>query len=271
MRCIPEIISSGMSVVGLIREDNQDSIHIHDEKCDPAKGLIFGVADGMGGYSLGGLASQMALDLVVGALLERNIPQPEAIKTGIDRANLQVYNTAVQKGVGRMGTTITVAYILGETLHLGHVGDSRAYLVRNGKAECLTVDHTQVGEMVRAKILKPNRIRTHSQRSILTRAVGISLFVKPHITSCRLLPGDRIILCSDGVWSVIEDEEFARVAEQHPVEQVSQVLIDLAMERESDDNASVVAFEIKGFHPASTLTEGIKSPAWLYKLRNMTR
>ncbi len=271
MRCIPEIVCSGVSVVGLIREDNQDSIHIHDAKSDPLKGMVYGVADGMGGYSLGGLASQMALDLVAGTLLERNIPRPDAIKTGIDKANLQVYNTAAQKGVGRMGTTITVAYILGDTLHLGHVGDSRAYLIRNGIADCLTVDHTQVGEMVRARILKPNRIRTHSQRSILTRAVGISLFVKPHLTRHRLQPGDQIILCSDGVWSVIEDEEFARVAEQHPVEQVSQALVDLAMERESDDNASVVAFQVNGFHPVSTSDEHIKSPAWLYKLRNMTR
>ncbi len=81
-----------------------------------------------------------------------------------------------------MGTTITAAFLLGDTLHIGHVGDSRAYLIRKGSATCLTIDHTAVGEMVRAKLISPGKIRTHANRSVLTRAVGTGLFVKPDIS-----------------------------------------------------------------------------------------
>ncbi len=267
----PEVESGGVSVVGLVREDNQDAIHMHDLRHAPEKGQLFAVADGMGGYSQGGVASKMVLDSVVNALFSQEYPNPNSLKAGIENANLQVYNTSVKKGVGRMGTTITVAFVLGDTLHVGHVGDSRAYLIRQGRAMCLTVDHTAVGEMVRAKILSPKKIRTHANRSVLTRAVGIGLFVKPDITKHKLQEGDQIILCSDGVWSVIEDDEFAMVASQKPVEQISQTLVDMALERESDDNASAVAFQIKRFNPIQEMGRSLENAGWLHKIRNMTR
>jgi PPM family protein phosphatase len=267
---LPDVESSGLSVTGLVREDNQDTIHLHDPKLAPERGLLFAVADGMGGYSLGGIASKIALDSVSNALFSREIPNPSAIKTGIDAANLQVYNTALKKGVGRMGTTITAAYVLGNTLHLGHVGDSRAYLIRKGQATCLTVDHTEVGDLVRAKILSPNKTRTHANRSILTRAVGIGLFVKPDLSKHKLQEGDRIVLCSDGVWTVIEDNEFGMVASDLPIAKISQELVELALQRNTDDNASVVAFQITKFN--SAVQSGlINRTDWLYKLRKITR
>jgi PPM family protein phosphatase len=268
---VPEIESSGMSVVGLVREDNQDAIHIHDIRFDSEQGQLYAVADGMGGYSLGEIASKMALDSVINALFSQGNPNPNALKSGIENANIQVYNAALQKGVGRMGTTITVAFIQGDTLHLGHVGDSRAYLIRQGQAFCLTVDHTAVGEMVRAKILPPNKIRTHANRSVLTRAVGIGLFVKPDLSRHKLQEGDRIILCSDGVWSVIEDDEFAIVSNHHPVEKISQTLVELALHRGSDDNASVVAFQINRFLPVSEESRRQEKTGWIHSLRNLTR
>jgi protein phosphatase len=267
---LPDVEFSGLSIAGLVREDNQDSIHLHDPKYGPERGRLFAIADGMGGYSLGNIASKIAIDSVSNAVFASEIPNPGAIKTGIDAANLQVYNTAMKNGVGRMGTTITAAYIVGHTLHIGHVGDSRAYLVRDGRASCLTVDHTQVGEMVRARLLSPEKVRTHVNRSILTRAVGIGLFVKPDISRHKLQEGDRIILCSDGVWSVIEDDEFGTETHTLPIEQISEHLVNIAMQRESDDNASVVAFQINEFH---SVARNISSerPNWLFKLRNITR
>lgn len=267
---LPDVESSGMSVAGLVREDNQDTIHLHDPKYGPERGRLYAIADGMGGYSLGNIASKMVIDSVSSALFSSEVPNPGAIKTGIDTANIQVYNTALKTGVGRMGTTITAAYVLGNVLHLGHVGDSRAYLVRDGRASCLTVDHTQVGEMVRAKLLSPEKVRTHTNRSILTRAVGVGLFVKADITKQTLKEGDRIILCSDGVWSVIEDSEFGTETNDLPVEMISQHLVNLAMQRESDDNASVVAFQVNKFLPAARNIPSERTN-WLYKLRNITR
>jgi PPM family protein phosphatase len=268
---LPEIESSGLSVVGLVREDNQDAIHLHDYLYAPERGHLFAIADGMGGYSLGGVASKMALDSIANALFGKELPNPNALKKGVENANLRVYNTAREMGVARMGTTLTVAYLLGDTLHLAHVGDSRAYLIRQGRATCLTIDHTSVGEMVRAKLLSANKIRTHANRSILTRAVGIGLFVKPDITKHKLQEGDRIILCSDGVWSVIEDEEFALVANQLPVEKVSQTLVELALERETDDNASVVVFQINKIIEIPEKHAHLETLGWLYKVRKLTR
>ena len=268
--CLPDVEFSGISIAGPVREDNQDSIFLPDTDHGKSHGQLFAIADGMGGYSLGNIASQMAIESVSSAVYSMERPNPSALKAGIDRANLQVYNTAVKSGVGRMGTTITAAYLIGDTLHLGHIGDSRAYIVRNGKSTCLTVDHTQVGEMVRAKLLSPDRVRTHASRSVLTRAVGIDLFVRPDITSHHLMEGDRVILCTDGVWSVIEDVEFGTKTKNLPVELVSQSLIDLALSRDTDDNASVVAFEITKLNLPVTVPQPHKIN-WLQKLRKMTQ
>jgi protein phosphatase len=268
---LPEVESSGLSVVGLVREDNQDAIHWHDTQHTPDSGLLYAIADGMGGYSHGGVASNLALEAMTHALFNGKLPSQRALRKGIDNANLGVYNTALKMGVARMGTTLTAAFLLGCTLHLAHVGDSRAYLIRQGRATCLTIDHTTVGEMVRAKLLSANKIRTHANRSILTRAIGIGLFVQPDITQHKLQEGDRIILCSDGIWSVIEDDEFAQISNELPVEKICKALVDLALQRETDDNASVVVFHVKKLHPISKENTRLENSGWLYKLRNLTR
>lgn len=268
---LPEVESSGLSVIGPVREDNQDAIHLHDNQRAPDRGLLYAIADGMGGYSHGGVASNLALDAITRALFDGNLPNPRALKMGIENANLGIYNTALKMGVARMGTTLTAAYLLGDTLHLAHVGDSRAYLIRQGSATCLTVDHTTVGEMVRAKLLSANKIRTHANRSILTRALGVGLFVQPDIAQHKLQEGDRIILCSDGIWSAIEDDEFAQISNELPVEKISRTLVELALQRGTDDNASVVVFYVKKLTPISKENTRLENSSWLYKLRNIAR
>jgi protein phosphatase len=141
-----------------------------------------------------------------------------------------------------MGTTLTAARILGRRLHLGHVGDSRAYLVRDGRATCLTNDHTMVGDLVRMHVISPDKVRAHAQRSILTKAVGLTLFLQADIDEIDLTQGDRLVLCSDGVWSMVQDEEFAAFARAAgSAAELSQSLVDLALERGTDDNVSVVS------------------------------
>jgi protein phosphatase len=193
------------------------------------------------------LASHLALESFSRILASQSSSSiSKTLQRGVETANLKVYQKAQQLGAGRMGTTLTAAYVLGDILHLTHVGDSRAYLIRDGRATCLTADHTTVGDMVRAKILSPDKIRTHAQRSVLNKAIGIGLFVQPDITQNKLREDDRLVLCSDGVWSVIEDNDFARVAaERTHVDMISQNLIDLALQNETDDNASVVVFHLK--------------------------
>jgi protein phosphatase len=268
---IPEIESSGLSVVGPVREDNQDSIQLSHGEQAIAPGSLFAVADGMGGYAHGGMASSLALESFSGTLVSRNGSSiSKTLQRGVETANLKVYQKAQQLGAGRMGTTLTAAYVLGDILHLAHVGDSRAYLIRDGRATCLTADHTTVGDMVRAKILSPDKIRTHAQRSVLNKAIGIGLFVQPDITQNKLREDDRLVLCSDGVWSVIEDNDFAKVAaEKTHVDMISQNLIDLALQHETDDNASVVVFHLKKLAASFAEHESQQENNWFQNLRKL--
>jgi len=238
---------SGLSDIGPVREDNQDSIHLPSVNHPPELGLLYVVADGMGGYTHGAVASALAIQKLTETLFNGiGKPTPKSLRRGVESANLSIYKEAERLGAGRMGTTLTAAYIFEDALHLVHVGDSRAYLVRDRRATCLTADHTTVGDLVRSRLIPADKVRTHSQRSILTKSVGIGLFVAPDISLHKLQEEDYLILCSDGVWSVIQDEEFAQtVIESKGVDQVSQNLVNLALDRKTDDNASVVAIHIR--------------------------
>jgi protein phosphatase len=263
---------SSLSEVGPVREDNQDSIHLPDENCSADSGLLFAVADGMGGFARGGLASQLALQTFTETIYGgNNKPGSKTLRRGVEAANLSVYKTAEKLKTGRMGTTLTAAFILNDKMQLTHVGDSRAYLVRKQRSICLTCDHTVVGDLVRAKLIPPDKVRTHAQRSILTKAIGIGLFVTPDIYEIKLQEDDYYILCSDGVWSVIQDNEFAQVVnESEGINQVSENIIRLAMARETDDNATVVALHIQSLLPVETKEDHHPIKNWFIKGRNLT-
>ena len=268
---IPEIESGGLSLIGSVREDNQDSIYLPDGLYPPDMGLLYAVADGMGGYTHGAVASSLALESLVDTLYEKDAPNPKALLSGVEKANLEVYKAAQRLAAGRMGTTLTAAYVVGDMLHLAHVGDSRAYLIRNGRSTCLTSDHTTVGDMVRAKLIPPDKIRTHAQRSVLTKAIGLGLFIQPDINQHQLLEGDRVVLCTDGVWSVINDDEFARVANESSLEQSSQNLLDLALNRNTDDNVSAVIFHVQKLVSVQEEVETEQKISWFQKLRKLAR
>ncbi len=266
----PQIESSGMSHVGHVREENQDTIRLPDDGVmsdSENLGLLFALADGMGGYSHGSLASQMALDVLYKTFQEGHPAKAlKTLRTGVEAANLGVYKESQRLGVGRMGTTLTAVAINPGILSLAHVGDSRAYLVREKRSVCLTNDHTMVGDLVRMKVLSSEKVRTHAQRSVLTKAVGLSLFVQPDLTQHALKQDDCLILCSDGVWCVIGDDEFSVLAAQsRDVAQLSQDLINLALDRKTDDNVSVIAIRIHDLPPSNG--NGHSSPKWFSFLR----
>jgi serine/threonine protein phosphatase PrpC len=230
---------------GPVREDNQDCVRIPDGEELSAPGFLCAVADGMGGYEHGGLAAQLAVDALFEGFYPSNVaaksPQ-RALEEGMENANLRVFQAAQRLGAARMGTTLTAAAVRGRRLWIAHAGDSRAYLLRAGRLRCLTEDHTAVGDLVRMKIISPDKVRSHAQRSILTRAVGLGLFLQSDLFSMGLQVGDRLVLCSDGLWSAIEDEEIESITARavSPAE-LNRELILLALRRESDDNASAVS------------------------------
>ena len=241
---LPEIESHCLTHIGNVRQDNQDSVRIidqHDE-LTAAYGHLFGVADGMGGYAHGGVASTLALVTLFETVYSSDgLSIPQKMKQAVQSANLNVYQKARELGVGRMGTTLTAGLLKENTFHIAHVGDSRAYLIRGKISTCLTKDHTRVGELVRMKVLSPDKVRTHNQRSVLSKCLGLDLFVQPDVFEVQVQDGDILIFCSDGVWSVIDDDEFGILASKAvSAEQLNQMIIDLALKRGSDDNVSTV-------------------------------
>jgi len=254
-----DLESGGFSHIGPVREENQDSICWAEDIADTG-GSLFAVADGMGGYNNGKLASSLALENVFGVFKERPGSADQQLKRGIASANLAIYQATQRLGAGRMGTTLTAAHLLGSHLTIGHVGDSRAYLLRDGQVTCLTRDHTVVGDMVRMRVLSPDKVRTHAQRSVLTRGLGLNPFVTPDITHHVVREGDALVLCSDGLWSVIEDEELPQL--NHEASGVSALLnrlVFLAIERGTDDNVSAVSVRIHCLKPAPA---GEKQGGW---------
>lgn len=243
-RLTSEIESFGITHVGKVREDNQDSIRLcnPDDEFTPVHGHLYGIADGMGGYAHGAVASTLALTTFFDSFYAIDGSSiPRKLRIGVQNANISVYQKARQSSVGKMGTTLTSAHLWGRTLHIAHVGDSRAYLIRDNASRCLTNDHTRVGELVRMRVLSPDKVRSHYQRSILNRSVGLDVFVQPDIVKHTVVEGDTLVLCSDGVWAVIEDHEFAAMKMASTgAEQLGRKIFDTALSRESDDNLSVI-------------------------------
>ncbi|MBN1427064.1 MAG: serine/threonine-protein phosphatase [Anaerolineae bacterium] len=247
----PDTECSALTDIGPVREENQDSFRLPEDHLAREHGFLYGVADGMGGYSNGGLASTLALEKLFQTFYSESASPDKLLRRGVEAANLSIYQTAQRLGGGCMGTTLTAAHVSGDTLSLAHVGDSRAYLIRKNHATCLTADHTTVGELVRMKALTPDKVRNHDQRSVLTRCLGLSLFVQPDLARFRLQNKDYVILCSDGLWSVIQDEEIAQITcDLRNAEAISQTLISLALARQTDDNASVVVIDIRHVVPS---------------------
>lgn len=268
-----ELRSGSFTHTGLIREDNQDSLRIAepaDAGLAQSYGSLYAVADGMGGYSYGDVASRLALEALFAEFYtSRPGKALERLQAGVRAANLEVQRAAHRLKVARMGSTLTALNIAGARLSLVHIGDSRAYLIRGRRAACLTSDHTLVGDLVRARLLSPDKVRTHSQRSVLNKCLGLEMFVQPDTAEFALQAGDRLVLCSDGVWAVIEDQEFARVV--HDLDDpaaASQRLTELAMERASDDNVSAVVVHVQQLdEPAWPAAAPRRWPGWLESAR----
>jgi protein phosphatase len=248
------IAAAAVTHPGLMREDNQDAVRVckPDDAVTALVGHLYAVADGMGGYAHGGVASTVAIDtftqtVASGARPALAAPQIQGLlRRGAQDANLAVYQAAQRLNAGRMGTTLTAFSILYNTLTFVHVGDTRLYLIRGNQATCLTQDHSTVAGLVRMKVLSPDKVRKHAQRSQLEKCLGVNLFIQPDVASHTLRPGDIAILCTDGIWAVIEDAEFAQLAAAAPdPAALGQTLIDLAMERESDDNVSAVVVQVQ--------------------------
>jgi len=213
---------------------------------------LFAVADGMGGARAGEVASGIVVET-----LEKGMPDevgPEEGLAGLTReANQRIHQkaTAEEERAG-MGTTLTAAYVGDDEVAFAHVGDSRAYRLRDGKLEQLTNDHSLVGELVRRGKLTERQAEEHPQRSVITRALGPEAAVEVDSFSVDARPGDVFLLCSDGLTSMVEADTIADILREHDsMDEAARRLVDVANENGGRDNITVVLFRVEGVPEAS--------------------
>ena len=223
---------------------------------------LFAIADGMGGAQAGELASSLA----AGAVREDEAAAGSGerrVAELIQEANRRVYERSSQDAAASgMGTTMTVAFVGDANVAFGHVGDSRAYLIRDGKLEQLTEDHSLVAELVRSGKLSPEEAETHPQRSVITRALGTDPDVDVDTFSIETAPGDLFMLCSDGLTSMVEDDIILQTIEKNRdnLQTAAKALIRAANKGGGEDNITVVFFEI-GEDVGEPLEETAQYPA----------
>ena len=244
------IVGWGASDVGRKRAHNEDSLLCNNDL------RLYAVADGMGGHLGGERASSMAVEI-----LEREIeevrragllaPRPETLTTGashpvnallrraVVEADRHIYEAAMANPeLSGMGTTLTALLFSDGYVHLSHVGDSRAYLYRDGRARQLTEDHSWIQEQVRAGLISPEEAKESRFRNIITRSVGFEPSVEPDLAGIAVQAGDCFILCSDGLSNYLTIDELAQVLTGHFYRDVANVFVDLANQRGGDDNVT---------------------------------
>lgn len=228
--------STGLSHPGRKRRRNEDAW-----VCQPP---LFAVADGMGGARGGEIASRLAAT-ALGETVDGS--GEERVVALIQKANRQVYERARDDAdTSGMGTTITVALVEDGVVAIGHVGDSRGYLIRDQKVEQLTEDHSLVAELVRSGRLSPEEADIHPQRSVITRALGTDPDVDVDSFSVEAKAGDVFLICSDGLTSMVGDETILGIVNEHRdnFEEIAKELIGAANQSGGEDNITVVFFEI---------------------------
>ncbi|MHB8645249.1 MAG: Stp1/IreP family PP2C-type Ser/Thr phosphatase [Thermomicrobiales bacterium] len=232
---------------GRVRANNQDAVGTWQDLPQTIQfaesGYLFAVADGVGGNEQGEVASALAIETLFGTYYGGDTTEiPTALKRSVRLANEAVYERGLSQSEDRaMGTTLVAGVIRGTTLVISNVGDSRAYLFR-GRTQSTQVskDHSLVAEAVRAGQMTPDQAKSSRQRNVITRALGQRQKVDVDIFEVDLMADDVILLCSDGIHGIIEDEEMKQVAQALPPEQAANELIDLANNRNASDNVSVV-------------------------------
>ena len=221
---------------GLVRQNNEDAFLVDDRRG------LFAVADGMGGHRGGEVASRTAIE-ALRAAVANGAPLHEAI----GRANIAILERAAADAeLAGMGTTLTaVIAIGGSQVLIGHVGDSRAYLLHDGALQRATDDHSLVEEMVREGRLTPEQAESHPQRAIVTRALGVDEQLAVDLYTIDVTEGDRIVLCSDGLTTMVRERDIERMArtESDP-QRLADALVAAANTAGGEDNITVVVIDV---------------------------
>jgi len=225
--------------VGCIREGNEDSVAF--ATAGGGEALVV-VADGMGGHAAGEVASAMAVDVVRQVFFGSRGSIPTRLMQALARANRAIFDFGARDRQRQgMGTTCTVVAFDGAQIFLAHVGDSRAYLLRNGKLQQLSEDHTLVARMLREGLLTAAEAANHPQGNVITKAVGTKPDIEPDVwrKGVKILEGDRLVVCSDGLHGVVDEDRIREIVCGADPRTAAQALIAAARAAGAPDNVSV--------------------------------
>jgi serine/threonine protein phosphatase PrpC len=240
-----------LSDTGRVRQLNEDSLRV-ERPSDPSIagkwGDLYVVADGMGGHESGEVASKIAIETIAQVYYRANgMPTDEALAYAIEQANAEIFRRAQEEDRHGMGTTVVAAARIGNKIFLAHVGDSRIYLIRDGKIKALTQDHSMVAEQVAAGLLTPEEAERHPYRNVISRAVGTAPQVEVEISQSsplELREGDVVLLCSDGLTEHVKAPQIRQIVGNRAAESAAHALIQAANNGGGSDNISVIILRV---------------------------
>lgn len=228
------ILSAFRTDVGKVRANNQDAPIVSE------KLRLYGVADGMGGHKGGEVASTSARDDLLREL-EGKTPSVAALSGAIEEVNRQIYHQQEHDdALTGMGTTLSVLWMSDNFVYIGHVGDSRVYLLRDGEFRQMTLDHSLVEQLVREGVLTEEEAQNHPMRNIITRAIGTDETVEVDVVVEERRKGDLWLACSDGLHGLVDDRQMRDALRQYAPEKAADVLLKAALDAGGRDNVTLV-------------------------------
>ena len=228
------ILSAFRTDVGKVRANNQDAPIVSE------KLRLYGVADGMGGHKGGEVASTSARDDLLREL-EGKTPSVAAFSGAIEEVNRQIYHQQEHDdALTGMGTTLSVLWMSDNFVYIGHVGDSRVYLLRDGEFKQMTLDHSLVEQLVREGVLTEEEAQNHPMRNIITRAIGTDESVEVDVLVEERRKGDLWLACSDGLHGLVDDRQMRDALRQYAPEKAADVLLKAALDAGGRDNVTLV-------------------------------
>jgi len=254
------------SDTGPVRPQNEDSLgwgRIAVPADSPpeadAAGLVFVVADGLGAYGGGDVASKMAVETLLRHASKHSgeVRAPKLLRAAFEGANLGIFHAALDgEGASKMQTTMSALVLSPGEAHLGHVGDGRVYRLRGDEVDLLTTDHTQVMEMLRMRMITPEQAAEHPARHALTRSLGAELITRADVRQEPLAAGDSFLLCTDGLWGKVDLPEIRTALQSDDLEAACERLVEMAVERGGEDNATVVTVRVLRTQAAPARPQG---------------
>jgi serine/threonine protein phosphatase PrpC len=245
-----ELTYAELSSPGPVRENNEDFVGFWQPQTQELKrslGALAALADGVGGMDRGEVASRLAVETALNTFREASgdHTSQQLISRMFNAANLAVYDQGMENhGRNRMGTTLCLVILRNDEIVVGNVGDSRVYLIRKGEIRQLSTDHSYVGMQQKFGLITEQDAKTSEHRSVLTRCVGQDPVIRVDVENCTVFKGDRIVLCSDGLYAHVADGEIAEIVSRLSPAQACRQLVALAETRGTDDNLSIQVLQI---------------------------